>query len=261
MKRYDLSDVFAMGETVESVLERFVRDENAATDFINVVMAEPTHFQSVACAKVYQGKDAIIKYLQCFMQRYAALGAEACVALLFRSANQRFWPAGTPMLELAEIQRVFQAVDGLFPYSEKAFDRHPLVVMLHDGQAEDCNAESTAIFDESGMQGMIRIYQMRENQGGFTVTHVFLHELGHLLHMRGTKTIKDVPESFPRFLNSIGADIEKLSSAQLLELFADTFLIAVTSRVKDFGDPFPEIKQDVKRFCFSYMEHFINELI
>ncbi len=70
-----------------------------------------------------------------------------------------------------------------------------------------------------------------------------------------------MPESFPQFLNSIGADVEKLSSAQLLELFADTFLIAVTSRAKDFGDPFPEIKHDVKHRCFSYMEHFISELI
>ncbi len=33
MKHYDLSDVFAMSETVEAVLERSVRDENAATDF------------------------------------------------------------------------------------------------------------------------------------------------------------------------------------------------------------------------------------
>ncbi len=136
-----------------------------------------------------------------------------------------------------------------------------LVVMLHDGQAEDCNTESTATFDESGMQGMIRIYRMREKQGGFTATHVFLHELGHLLYMRETKTIKDVPESFPRFLRSMGADAEKLSSAQLLELFTDSFLIAVSSQIKDFGDPFPEIKQNVKRLCFSYMEHFISELI
>lgn len=73
--------------------------------------------------------------------------------------------------------------------------------------------------------------------------------------------MKDVPESFPRFLCSIGADVETLSAAQLLELFADTFLIAVTSQIKDFGDPFPEIKQDIKRFYFSYMEHFISELI
>ncbi len=74
MKHYDLSDVFAMGETVEMVLERSVRDENAATDFINVVMAEPVHFQSVASAKVYRGKDAVVKYLQCFIQSHVTLG-------------------------------------------------------------------------------------------------------------------------------------------------------------------------------------------
>lgn len=178
-----------------------------------------------------------------------------------RSTNQRLWPADTPTLELADIQRVFQAVDALFPYSKKVFDCYPLVVMLHDGQAEDCNAESTATFDESGMQEMIRIYRMRENQGPFTAMHVFLHELGHFLHIRATRTIKDVPESFLLFLNFIGANVEKLSSVQMLELFADTFLIAVCSQANGLGDPFPEIKQDVKRLCFSYMEHFISEFM
>lgn len=261
MNYYDLSDVFAMSETVESVLERSVRDEKAAADFINAVMAEPAHFQNVASAKVYQRKDAVVKYLQCFVQSHATLGADKCVALLFRNIDQRFWPADTPTLDLADIQRVFQAVDGLFPYSEKVFDRHSLVIMLHDGQAENCNAESTATFDKSGMRGTIRIYRMRESQGSFTATHVFLHKLGHLLHMRGTKTIKDMPESFPRFLRSIGADVKTLSSAQLLALFADTFLIVVISQANGLGDPFPEIKQDVKQLCFSYMEHFISELM
>lgn len=261
MQHYDLSDVFAMSETVESVLKQSVRDEKAVTKFITAVMAEPTHFQSVASAKVYQRKDAVVKYLQCFMQSHAMLGAEKCLALLFRSADQRFWPAGTPMLKLTDIQKAFQAVNTLFSYSEKVFDRHPLIIMLHDGQVEDRNAETTAMFDENGMQGMIRIYRMQKNQGDFTAMHVFLHELGHLLHMCETRTIKDVPKSFPRFLRSIGADVEKLSSTQLLELFADTFLIAVTSQAKEFDDPFPEIEIDVKQLCFSYMEHFISELM
>lgn len=260
MESYDLSDVFAMSETLETVLKRSIRDQTVATDFINAVVAQPAHFQRIASAEVYQGEDAAVKYLQFCIQCCGTQESETCLALLFGSANQKFWPTDTSTLELVDIQRAFQTVDALFPYSKMVFDHHPLVVMLHDGQVEDCNAESTAVFDEDGMRGVIQIYRMRENQGNVTAMHVFLHELGHLLHMRETKTVQDVPKSFLQFLRAIGADVARLSDRQLLELFADTFLIAVTFQAKELGDPFPEIEDNVKQMCFTYMKRFVREL-
>ena len=68
---------------------------------------------------------------------------------------------------------------------------------------------------------------------------VLLHELGHLLHIKATGTLTDVPDSFKEHLLGLGIDCRKLTTAQLQELFADTFMLAVVCRQPELGMPKP----------------------
>lgn len=110
--------------------------------------------------------------------------------------------------------------------------------------------------------GAIFLYRMWNNfDGKVTPASVLLHELGHQLHFRLTGELYKVPESFYGHLDNLGADHSNMSEADLLEVFADTFLLAVIHKTKEFGDPFPEITGKTNQHCFNYIAALINNLL
>ena len=121
------------------------------------------------------------------------------------------------------------------------------------------NGESIAVFGDDGCSGTIFLYRMRNDFGGrFTPVAVFLHELGHQLHFHLTGKLYKLPKSFYGHLNSLEADYSNLSGADLLEVFADTFLLAVIHKTKEFGNPFPEIPESTKERCYSYIRNILS---
>ena len=106
------------------------------------------------------------------------------------------------------------------------------------------------------MQSCICIYRMQSEE--VNPIHVLLHELGHLLHIKATGTLTDVPDSFKEHLLGLGIDCRKLTTAQLRELFADTFMLAVVCRQPELGMPKPGFSERVLMACYTYIRSLLT---
>lgn len=147
-------------------------------------------------------------------------------------------------------------VDALFSYSQKVLDKHPVDILLIDAQHECLNGETFAMFTAGGMQSCICMYRMQSEE--VNPIHVLLHELGHLLHIKATGTLTDVPDSFKEHLLGLGIDCRKLTTAQLQELFADTFMLAVVCRQPELGMPKPGFSERVLMACYTYIRSLLT---
>lgn len=259
MKSYDLSDIFAAVDTIDTVAEECDDDISAADKLVKEIMACKTKQKKIGYVHVYQDEDAVIRYLQWFIRLNATGTSADCMDMLLSDMSERFWAMSTPILDLDKIQNILAKVNVLFAYSERVLKNCPLDILIIDAQHDLRSAETTASFTGNGMQAIMRFY--RSQNDGLNPAHIFLHELGHLLHMYLTKTIKSVPDSFSQYLNVLGVDTAKLSPEQLPELFADAFLMAVISQCNDIGDPFPEVAAGIKQLCFSYISRLFELLI
>lgn len=90
--------------------------------------------------------------------------------------------------------------------------------------------------------------------------HVLLHELGHLLHIKATGTLTEIPASSVEYLLSMGIDCSKLTTAQLQELFADTFILAVVSRHPELGVPEPGFSEKALAVCYKYIRALFDNI-
>lgn len=251
---FDIMDLFE--ETEEVLMKLDEGDENAASHFANRILSMSPSRSATESYAFYQDY-AVIRYAQWFLACNKELGIDCCIDGLRQYAG-RFWYADTPTLAEDSVTMVFQMVDTLFSYSQKVLDKHPIDILLIDAQHECLNGETSAVFTAGGMQGCICMYRMQDEE--VNPIHVLLHELGHLLHIKATGTLTDIPDSFKDHLLRLGIDCRKLTTAQLRELFADTFLLAVISQAVEFEDPFPDISPQRKQACYEYIRYCFDKL-
>jgi len=251
---FDIMDLFEETEDVLTELDE--GSELAAVDFANRILSVSPSGSATESYTVYQD-DAVMRYAQWFLASNKELGINCCIDGLHQYAS-RFWHADTPTLTEDGVTTVFQMVDALFYYSQKVLDKHPIDILLIDAQHERLNGETSAVFTAEGMQGCICMYRMQNED--IIPIHVLLHELGHLLHIKATGTLTEIPASFVGYLLSLGIDCSRLTVAQLQELFADTFLLAVISQTVEFEDPFPDISPQRKQACYEYIRYCFDKL-
>ena len=182
------------------------------------------------------------------------LGIVPCIEALYQFSSQ-FWPSDTPALTEEQVDMVFQMVDQIFRYTQKVSPAQPIEILLFDAQHETLNGETTAIFMPDGMRGCICIYRMREER--LSPIPVLLHELGHLLHIRETGSMDQIPSSFRTYLRRLGAEPDALTMLQLQDVFADTFMLAVMSRYPELQTPIPGLSEQALNASYGYMStHF-----
>ena len=251
---FDIMNLFEETENVITELDE--GNEVAAVDFANRILSMSPSCSATESYTVYQD-DAVIRYAQWYLTCNKELGIERCMDGLHQYAG-RFWYADTPILTEGDVAKVFQMVDTLFSYSQKILGTHPVDILLIDTQHERLNGETSAVLTVGGMRGCICMYRMQSEE--VNPTHVLLHELGHLLHIKVTGTLTDIPDSFNEHLLGLGIDCRKLTTAQLRELFADTFLLAVISQTIEFEDPFPDISPQRKQACYEYIKCCFDKL-
>ena len=183
------------------------------------------------------------------------LGIVPCIEALYRFSSQP-WPSDTPALTEEQVDMVFQMVDQAFRYTQKVSFAQPIEVLLFDAQHESLNGETTAVFTPDGMRGCICMYRMREKS--LSPIPVLLHELGHLLHIRETGAMNQIPSSFRTYLCSLGTEPDALTMLQLQNVFADTFMLAVISRYPELEPPMPGLSEQVLHASYEYMSTLLN---
>ena len=78
--------------------------------------------------------------------------------------------------------------------------------------------------------------------------------------MQATGTITAVPASLIEYLSQLGTDCSELTTEQLQEVFADTFMLAVISQTSAASDPLPQIAAEVKQKCFQYIGQLLRAI-
>ena len=148
-------------------------------------------------------------------------------------------------------------VDQVFCYTQKVSPAQPIEVLLFDTQHESLNGEATAVFTPDGMRGCICMYRMREKS--LSPIPVLLHELGHLLHIRETGAMDQIPSSFRTYLRRLGTEPDALTILQLQDVFADTFMMAVMSRYPELEPPIPgRLSEQAFKASYEYMSTLLD---
>lgn len=254
-------DFFDM-PTLSAVLQDVVEELNEGKDDTAIAFAKHILTMRVPCIttplySLYTEENAVIRYAQQFLNYNQELGIVDAVESLAHHTSQ-FDYADTPMLTPESAVSVLNRVCKVFPYAKTVIGDNPLEILLIESQHESHNGESTAIFTPTGMHGSFCIYQLQDDCTA-EPEHILLHELGHLLHMRATGTITDVPASFIDYLFQLGTDCRKLSNEQLREVFADTFILAVIVESAALPDLFPRISTHTKRCCYNYIKSVFDQ--
>ena len=252
---FDMPTLLAVLQEVTEELDK--GNDNAAVDFAKHVLAMEIPYTATPLYNLYSGENAVIRYAQQFQKYNQELGIDHAVEALAHYAA-RFDYADTPMLT-PEAAIVLKKVCNLFPYAERVIGNNPIEILLIEAQHESRNGESAAIFTNNGMHGSICIYQLQDNCTA-APEHILLHEMGHTLHMRATRTVTDVPASFIEYLSQLGTDCNKLSASQLQDVFADTFMLAVVYKYPAWGVPIDGIPPKAQEMCYAYICTVFDQL-
>lgn len=249
--RFDFSNLCALRDTLGHLMERYEEDEKVFRQFYDAVAAKNLFPYSIGPTHIYDGTDAVLEYIRWFYATTPSVSLDDCTDALYLHLDDKIRCSDGAQIDVPTIRRVLAIVDELFCFSQKL---HPTSISIIDAEMDGRNGESIAVFGDDGCSGAIFLYRMWNDFGGrFTPAAVLLHELGHQLHFHLTGELYKPPKSFYGHLNSLGANYSNLSEAELLEVFADTFLLAVIYKTKEFGDPFPEIDDNSKERCYSYI--------
>ena len=251
---FDLLTLFEETEMALAKLEE--GDESAAEEFAKYIFALRPSYVSGTSYLLYQ-EDAAARYAQWILSINRELGITLCLEALHQFAD-KFWPSNMPAITEAQVKQVFQMVNQVFPYTQKVSPEQPIEILLFDARHETLNGETTAFFEPSGMRGCICMYRMQEET--LSPVAVFLHELGHLLHIRGTGAMDQVPPSFVTYLRRLGAQTDALTIPQLQDVFADTFMLAVMSQHPELEVPIPGLSDQVLRAGYQYIQAFFDEI-
>lgn len=213
-------DLLTLFEETEAALAKLDEgDESAAEEFAKHIFALRPSYVSGTSYLLYQ-KDAAARYAQWILNMNRELGIIPCLEALHQFAG-RFWPYNTPALTVKQVKQVFQMVNQVFPYTQKVSPEQPIEILVFDAQHEVLNGETTAFFEPGGMRGCICMYRMQEDT--LSPIAVLLHELGHLLHIRETGAMDQIPLSFVTYLRHLGAQPDDFAIPQLQDVFADTW--------------------------------------
>lgn len=256
--RFDFSNLCTLRDTLGQLMERYEENENAFRQFYDAVAEKTLCPHSIGPIRIYNGSDAVLEYIRWFYATTPSVSLDDCTYALYLHLEGKASCSDRSQIDLPTIRRVLVVVDDLFSFAQKL---HPISISMVDAEMDGRNGESIARFGNDNCCGVIFLYRMwNDFDGRFTPAMVLLHELGHQLHIHLTGELRKLPESFYAFLRQLGADDTNASDADMLELFADTFLLAVIHKTKEFGDPFPEISESTKKRCYSYIYNILSTI-
>ena len=250
-------DLLTLFEETEAALTRWDEgDESAVEAFAKRIFSLRPVYVSGTGYMLYR-EDAVTRYAQWILNMNRELGVVPCIEALYQFSGQ-LWPSDTPALTGEQVDMVFQMADQVFCYTQKVSPAQPIEILLFDAQHESLNGETTAVFMPDGIRGCICMYRMREEN--LSPIPVLLHELGHLLHIRETGAMDQVPSSFVTLLRRLGTEPDALTILQLQDVFADTLMLAVMGQHPELEVPIPELSDQVLRASYQYIQAFFDEI-
>lgn len=252
----NISDLFTLHDVLSNIVDNHDGKgiENSCNEFLEFLNSFSDRSQCRSGIRILENSDSVTEYVRWYCATTPCADITDCIEALYLHIEDHFCQSASELIDLPTVNHVLNTVEQLFPFFQKAVLANDLSISIVDAMRIGRNGESVAIFDGGNYSGAVFLYRLwNDFDGKVTPAAVLLHELGHQIHFRLTGELRKVPNAFREFLNGIGAHHAVLSDDDLLEVFADTFLLAVISRTREFGDPFPEVDDRTKRCCFEYI--------
>jgi hypothetical protein len=186
---------------------------------------------------IYSVQDSIPPYLASYgLSLGRVKEVRQRVINLIASIDETITKPSGICLTVAQEEKILTILTTKFPYLDIVATKKPLSILNINNSHRMFN--SLCGTDEAVSAFVIQMFNMKD-ESNFP-EYVFLHELGHALHLAITGSVLIVPDEFIKFHNSIpGALHLEQGSTDAPELFADTFAISVMRGTELSGfDPF-----------------------
>lgn len=178
-----------------------------------------------------------------------------------RYVEENIVPPIGPLISESEIDMVLAAIEKKYRLFQLLFREQKLIILrianTHTTFNSICNTVHP-LNNNSAFVYNLFLFHTKGLEAGHPV-YIFLHELGHIFQVELTHNPECVPDSFLEFLHR--GSIEMMQGPQAVELFADTFAMAMMCSFdwSDY-DPFVSIPNEAKNYMRRYMELLMNQI-
>lgn len=181
-----------------------------------------------------------------------------CIKALINQTRETFAPPIGSVICEDMIHVLMNHVDHKYNYCSKVLHCRPLRIIIANETYKKGNSlfEAYEYYNRDlslAQRDLVILTHVQDEK--VTPEYAFLHELGHILHLRltGQYTAWQPPSSFDILQQAIFSKAE--SAAISAELFAECFAIATLYNTEySHFDPYDQIKDDHKRLISEYMQ-------
>lgn len=260
---YDFSSIFSLRDTLQAVIQATVAgDLNAPQNFrfavsqqsiLSTVRQEDDRF------RILEGADAITEYARWYILSCGSVDLSTLHE--FAHDIECYTKAENQMITTDMVRKVRAFLDQEFNFTEKVLSKYPISVSIIDAAHNTCNGFVTAYWTSERSEGATFLFRMGSHSDSRkNPASVLLHELGHHIYLCAAGNEFEVPKDFRDLLGFMNIDASKMKDEDILETFADILIAATTAKTKEFGDPFPNLPQNVREMCFRYIKRVIDDI-
>jgi len=168
--------------------------------------------------------------------------------------NDKFTESKNVQISESSVSEIMEYLNLKFSFYDAVLKSNPIEIVMLNNTHVDFNNECFAYGTDGEVDCKLFVYHLKENSS-YSPEYVFLHELGHVVHIKLTGKAKSVPNSF---FDCIASEFPDMTLHTAPEIFADCFAMAVMHE-SPFSkyDPFDKIKQEHKVLFKQYMKSLI----
>ncbi len=250
-----LTYISKMPNKKQALLELY-RQMDAAASF-NVLQAEV----STTSYNIFNMSDSIPMYLKSYwtFQETSKQNIQVLTDIIY-GIRSKMLPPQSPSLSIDLIVSLLEHIEKRFAFLSRILKESPLQILcLNHSHVEWNSFYSARVYDNGTIKDNIMLLCPRQ-ETDCANEFIFLHEMGHVLHTRLTKSLWTPPKSFRlvqerMFLDGLGASDKDAS-----ELFADCFAIASMfgSKFAKYN-PYQFIDKEDNMFLMLYMAGLIKK--
>ena len=237
-------------------VKKFLNELEAHLSFLSFTNDEDPY--QILCADL-----AVNQYLSCCCySNYLPGTITAFIKDHIDDINERVENPQGVRLSKEDINTMMAYLEERFVFCKKLFKFDKLRISLIDNSFDDVNSFYRAIImeDDSIMHNIFIPYEMKN----FCHSQIYslLHELGHALHTAITRDVLSVPNSFRIIQEHMFQESLNDMSLQLVEIFADCFVCAVTAGTElEADNPLSIIHLDDKELLIRYFDSLIENYV
>ena len=262
----DSKDLFELADNLEYFIQQIQRESNKKkllfnlyrhlTDATVILDISPPPFH------ILSHQRSVLFYLKNYwiFQDSSKENINVLTRIIKEIRNSILKPQ-KPIIDDKKIKELLLFTEKRFSFITNVVQNHPIQILCLNHSHKNCNSYYSARLSSDGKIEDRVFITSSERNVDFPKEFVFLHELGHLLHTRITKSLMTVPKSFCMIQERMFQKGLDDVSEKTAELFADCFGISVLYNSEyEHLNPYKNIHNDDNIYLTMYMVSLIGSM-